>query len=62
MQCFRCIVCDFIYKPGKEKNNHHGNNIAFSELPGAWRCPECGANKKFFIKVIIDENNVSNKK
>ncbi len=42
MEKYRCIVCGYIYDPAEN------NSVAFSELPGDWTCPECGAGKDQF--------------
>jgi len=35
-------VCGYIYDPADN------NNVAFSDLPEDWVCPECGVGKDQF--------------
>lgn len=42
MAKYRCKVCNYVYDEDKEKKK-------FSDLPGDWRCPVCGAPKSVFI-------------
>lgn len=42
MKKYRCIVCGYIYDPTDN------NNVAFSDLPEDWVCPECGVGKDQF--------------
>ncbi len=44
--------CGYVYDPAE---GDHENNIppgtAFEDLPDAWICPKCGAEKQFFEKL-----------
>jgi len=42
MARYRCTVCNFVYDEEKEGKK-------FSELPGDWKCPVCGAPKSAFV-------------
>jgi len=44
--------CGYLYN--KEKGDRKGKipaGTAFEDLPEDWKCPVCGAGKKFFKKV-----------
>jgi len=43
---FKCTVCGYIYDPAEN------SNIAFSDLPDDWVCPECGVGKEMFELVV----------
>lgn len=45
MKKYKCIVCGYIYDPAEN------DNVAFSDLPEDWVCPECGAGKDQFEEV-----------
>ena len=39
---YRCIICGYIYDPGKNED------IGFEDLPDDWKCPKCGVGKDKF--------------
>lgn len=41
---WKCTICGYIYDEDKESKS-------FSELPDDWRCPTCGAKKKWFEEI-----------
>ncbi len=41
---YKCLICGYIYDDAEEE-------IPFSELPGDWKCPVCGADKEDFVKM-----------
>lgn len=49
MDKYKCALCGYVYDPevGDEK---HGipPGTAFEDLPGVWKCPNCGAEKEYF--------------
>jgi len=52
MDKYKCTVCGYIYDP--ETGDEDGGidpGMAFEDLPEDWRCPLCGAMKKYFEKV-----------
>ncbi len=52
MKCYRCQGhnCGYIYNPKKgDKKGKIPPGTIFEELPDDWRCPVCGAGKKFFL-------------
>lgn len=51
MDKYRCTICGYIYDP--EIGDEDGGiepGVAFDDLPDDWRCPLCGAMKKYFEK------------
>ena len=53
MEKWRCTVCGYIYDA---KNGDPDNGIVpgteFKDIPDSWVCPECGAPKSDFEKII----------
>jgi rubredoxin len=46
---WKCTICGWIYDPEKgvpEKKIQPG--VEFDDLPENFRCPQCGAKKKWF--------------
>jgi rubredoxin len=42
-------TCGYIYNPDKgDKKSQTPKGTQFEELPDDWKCPSCGAGKKFF--------------
>jgi len=53
MDKWRCTVCGYIYDPEKgDEASGIAAGIAFEDLPEEWTCPECGAPKDMFEKVV----------
>lgn len=51
MDKFRCTICGYIYDPAiGDPDNNVEPGTAFENLPEDWRCPLCGAVKKYFEK------------
>lgn len=49
MQKYRCNVCGYIYDPEKgDPDSNIDPGTAFADLPEAWVCPVCGADKSAF--------------
>ena len=49
---YRCQVCNYIYDPDAgDPSAGIPPGFAFSDLPGDWVCPECGAPKDQFEEV-----------
>ena len=42
MEKYKCTVCGWIYDPAEN------DNVAFTDLPEDYICPECGAGKDMF--------------
>lgn len=53
MDKWECQVCGYIYDP-KVGDIENGINpgTKFEELPDDWVCPQCGASKDQFEKLI----------
>jgi len=49
MKKYKCPFCGYIYDPeiGDEKAGIP-SGTAFEDLPDDWKCPGCGAEKKYF--------------
>jgi rubredoxin len=53
MAKWECTVCGYVYDPGKGDPEHgFPPGTAFEDLPDTWVCPECGAEKNLFQKVV----------
>lgn len=51
MDRYKCTICGYIYDPELgDEDNGIKSGTAFEGLPDDWRCPLCGAMKKFFEK------------
>lgn len=47
-QC-QLATCGFIYNPDKgDKKSQIPKGTRFEDLPDDWKCPACGAGKRFF--------------
>jgi rubredoxin len=49
MEKFKCVICGYVYDP--ELGDISGEiepGVAFSDLPGDYTCPVCGAGKEEF--------------
>ena len=52
MDKYKCTVCGYIYDPALgDEDGGVEPGVAFEDLPEDWRCPLCGAMKKYFEKV-----------
>jgi rubredoxin len=50
MQKYICEPCGYIYDPARgDKLNNVPPGTAFEDLPDDWKCPECGADKSYFM-------------
>lgn len=48
-QCQATASCGYIYNPDKgDKKGKIPKGTPFADLPDDWKCPSCGASKKFF--------------
>ena len=46
---FICDICGYIYEPGAgDPGNGVEPGTPFEDIPDAWVCPECGADKDNF--------------
>ena len=53
MDKYKCNVCGYIYDPAKgDPDNGVIPGTSFDKLPANWVCPECGAPKSEFEKVV----------
>ena len=53
MEKWECEVCGYIYDEEMgDPDNSIPANTPFSELPDEWICPECGADKSQFNKIV----------
>jgi rubredoxin len=51
MSKYEC-PCDYVYDPAEgDYENGIEAGAAFEDLPDAWVCPLCGAEKEFFEKL-----------
>jgi rubredoxin len=49
MKRYNCVLCGYIYDPKKgDPDNGVKPDTDFEDLPDAWTCPECGAEKEDF--------------
>jgi len=53
MAKWRCTVCGYIYDPAQgDPDNGVEPGTDFEALPDDWVCPECGAEKDKFEKIV----------
>ena len=53
MDKYRCKVCGYVYDPARgDPDNGYPPGTGFNVLPETWTCPECGAPKSEFEKII----------
>jgi rubredoxin len=53
MDKYVCTVCGYIYDPKKgDPTSGVSPGTAFENLPADWVCPECGAAKDQFEKML----------
>jgi len=53
MDKWECTVCGYIYDPAKGDPDHgFPPGTKFEDLPDDWVCPECGAEKSLFQKLV----------
>lgn len=49
MQKYVCEICGYVYDPAVgDPENGIAAGTAFSDIPGDWVCPICGASKADF--------------
>jgi len=52
MDKWKCTICGFIYDSAEgDPDSGIKPGTAFEDIPEDWRCPICGAAKKYFEKV-----------
>lgn len=52
MDKWKCTICGYIYDPAAgDPDNGVKAGTAFEDIPNEWRCPLCGAMKKWFERV-----------
>ena len=48
-QCQATATCGYIYNPDRgDRKGKIPRGTPFADLPDDWKCPSCGASKKFF--------------
>lgn len=48
-QCQATATCGYIYNPDRgDRKGKIPKGTPFADLPEDWKCPSCGASKKFF--------------
>ncbi|MEW6621676.1 MAG: rubredoxin [Bacillota bacterium] len=53
MDKWECVICGYIYDPQLgDLDNDVEPGTAFEELPPDWVCPECGAEKDDFDRLL----------
>ncbi len=53
MDKYKCNLCGYIYDPASgDPEGKIKPGVPFSELPDSWVCPDCGAAKSEFEKVV----------
>ncbi len=50
---FICIICDYVYEPGRIENYGDEEESAGFFLGKDWQCPECGAGKSCFRELRL---------
>jgi rubredoxin len=51
MDKYRCTICSYVYDPEVgDPDNGIEPGTSFENIPDEWRCPVCGALKKYFEK------------
>ena len=51
MDKYRCTICGYVYDPEVgDPDNGVELGTAFDDIGDDWRCPICGAQKKYFEK------------
>jgi rubredoxin len=51
MDKWKCTVCGYIYDPAEgDPDSGVEPGTKFEDIPEDWRCPLCGAMKKYFEK------------
>jgi rubredoxin len=52
MDKWKCTICGYIYdQVDGDPDSEIAPGTAFEDIPDNWRCPLCGAMKKWFEKV-----------
>lgn len=53
MDKWECMVCGYVYDPAAgDPDSDIPPGTAFEDLPDDWVCPQCGATKDMFEKVV----------
>ncbi|NLF03282.1 MAG: rubredoxin [Anaerolineales bacterium] len=53
MDKWECLVCGYVYDPAKgDPDNGIEPGTPFEALPDDWVCPDCGATKDMFEKMV----------
>jgi len=53
MDKWECLVCGYVYDPAKgDPDNDIEPGTPFEALPDDWVCPDCGATKDMFEKMV----------
>jgi len=52
MEKWKCSICGYVYDPvDGDPERGVKPETRFEDVPESWRCPLCGAMKKWFEKV-----------
>ncbi|NPV53400.1 MAG: rubredoxin [Firmicutes bacterium] len=53
MDRWECTVCGYIYDPEEgDSSSDIDPGTPFEDLPEDWVCPQCGATKDLFEKLV----------
>ena len=53
MDRWECLVCGYIYDPDVgDPDSGIPPGTPFEDLPDDWLCPDCGAEKDMFEKLV----------
>ena len=56
---YQCVVCGYGYDPSEgDQENESEPGTDFEELPEAWICPGCGADKEEFEEMKLQNASV----
>lgn len=54
MKKYMCVICGFIYDEAAGMPDHGiPPGTRWEEVPGDWRCPDCGAAKQDFEMLAL---------
>ena len=50
---WQCLMCEYVYDPAVgDTSQNVSPGVAFEELSDEWMCPECGATKDNFERIL----------
>jgi rubredoxin len=51
---YKCVICGYVYDPNTgDEENEIEPGTSFDDLPEAWICPVCGADKEDFEEMKL---------